>query len=232
MSVVSGAVSEAFKLANQVSPIILTNGIATLIPGGVLPIVAITEGLGFQTLTSLISNGSLPDQYFANYRPVQGGTLMKNEVAQYPFFTQQIAANAQIQQPLNISMLMYCPAGKSTPFSVKLALMSALKSLLDVHTSQGGTYTVVTPTRIYTNCLLTQIADVSDGQTNQSQWAYQWDFVQPLLTFPSSNGVQAAAMSMLSSGGTFLQSATGSLSWSGLAQQAFPQISNAFGKLF
>lgn len=225
-------VYEAFKLAYQVSPIILTNGIATLIPGGMLPIVAITEGLGFQALVSLASTGALPDQYFANYRPVQGSTLIKNTVAQYPFFTQQIAANAQIQEPLNISMLMYCPAGKSTPFTTKLAIMSALKSLLNVHNSQGGTYSVVTPSCIYTGCLLTQIADVSDGQTNQSQWAYQWDFVQPLLTFPEANGVQNAAMSMLSSGGTFLPNASGELSWSGLAQQAFPSVYNFAGNYF
>jgi len=223
---------EAFKLAYQVSPIILTNGIASLIPGKMLPIMAITEGLGFQTLVSLATTGALPNQYFANYRPLPGSTLMKNDIAQFPFFTQQIAANAQIQQPLNISMLMYCPAGESTPFTTKLAIMSALKSLLDVHTNQGGTYSVVTPSRIYTNCLLTQIADVSDTQTNQSQWAYQWDFVQPLLTFPSANGVQNAAMSMLSSGATFLPDASGALSWSGLAQQAFPSVYNLAGGLF
>lgn len=218
-------VSTAFSLAYQVSPIILTDGIATLIPGGALPIVAITEGFGFTTLTSLAKNGALPDQYFANFRPLPGSTLMRNDVAQFPFYTQQVAANAQIQQPLNISMLMYCPAGKDTPFTLKLAKMSALKSLLDVHTNEGGTYSIVTPTRVYTGCLLTQLSDVSSEETNQSQWAYQWDFVQPLLTFPNASGVQNVTMSMFSSGATMLPNASGALTWSGVAQAAFPMLS-------
>jgi hypothetical protein len=36
-----------FKLAFQLSPILLCNGIATDIPGGVLPIIAITEASHF-----------------------------------------------------------------------------------------------------------------------------------------------------------------------------------------
>jgi hypothetical protein len=147
---------------------------------------------------------------------------MRNDVAQYPFFTQQVAANAQIQQPLNVSMLMYCPAGKDTPYTTKLAIMSSLKSLLDVHTSLGGTYSVITPSWVYTNCLLTSLSDVSTEETNQVQWAYQWDFVQPLLTFPSFNTVESAAMSMLS-GPTF-PATNGALSWSGALQAAFPTI--------
>jgi hypothetical protein len=67
---------------------------------------------------------------------------------------------------------------------------------------------------------------VSSEETNQSQWAYQWDFVQPLLTFPNSSGVQNVTMSMLSSGATMLPNASGALTWSGLAQSAFPMLSN------
>lgn len=228
MNFLNSAISTAFKVANQLSPIILTDGIATLV-GGYLPIIAITEAVGILDLVSIANTGKLPDQYFANFRPVSGSTLIRNEVAQYPFFTQQIAANAQIQQPLNISLMMYCPAGKETSFTAKLAIMSSLKSLLDVHNSLGGTYSVVTPSWIYTNCLLVQIADASTEETNQSQWAYQWDFVQPLLTYPGANSVENAAMSMLSTGATFTPNASGALTWSGVAQSAFPNISKIGG---
>jgi len=224
-SLVSSATSEIFSLANQASPIILTNGIANSI-GGYMPIIAITEAVGLREIASLATTGEMPSQYFANFRPVPGSTLIKNEVAMYPFFTQQIAANAQIQQPLNVSMLMVAPAGQGTPFPTKLATMSAMKSMLDVHTNLGGTYIVVTPSWIYTNCLLTQISDVSTDETNQSQWVYQWDFVQPLLTFPGFNTVENAATSLLTDGGTFLPDASGSLNWSGVMQKA---SQNVFG---
>lgn len=224
-SLIGSATSEIFALANQASPIILTNGIAKAV-GGYMPIITITEAVGLRDIASLITTGSTPQQYFANFRPVSGSTLMKNEVAMYPFFTQQIAANAQIQQPLNVSMLMVSPAGQGTSFPTKLATMSAMKSLLDVHTNLGGTYIVVTPSWIYTNCLLTQISDVSTDETNQTQWAYQWDFVQPLLTFPGFNTVESAATSLLTSGGTFLPDASGGLSWSGVIQKA---SQNLFG---
>lgn len=222
--IIGSATSAVFSLANQASPIILTNGIAQSVPGGYLPIIAITEAVGIREIASLIGAGEFPSQYFANYRPVSGSTLIKNEVAMYPFFTQQIAANAQIQQPLNVSMLMVAPAGQGTAFPTKLATMSAMKALLDVHTNLGGTYIVVTPSWIYTNCLLTQISDVSTSETNQTQWAYQWDFVQPLLTFPGYNTVESAATSLLTAGGTFLPNANGALSWSGALQKASQSV--------
>ena len=219
-------ISEAFKLAYQVSPIVLTNGIATLV-GGYLPIVAITQGLNIGTLATLVDKGTL-NQYFANFRPLPGSTLIDNQIAEFPFYTQQVAANAQIQQPLKVSLLMVSPAGNGTSFTNKLAVMTTLKSLLDVHNNQGGTYTVLTPSRIYTNCLLRQIMDVSTSETNQDQWAYQWDFVQPLLTFPGIEGIQSMLMSGFSNQSTMLPNPKGELTWSGLAQSAFPTVSGWF----
>ena len=222
--------SAAFTLAYEVSPIIFTGGLASFSPVGI-PIVAITEALSAAYTTNpfklLSSQGiTLPNQPFFTYRPLPGSTLWKSDIAEFPFFTNQVAANAQIQQPLNVSMLMVAPAGQGTAFPTKLATMSALKALLDVHTNLGGTYIVVTPSWIYTNCLLTQISDVSTSETNQTQWAYQWDFVQPLLTYPGFNTVESAATSLLTAGGTFLPDASGALSWSGVLQKA---SQNVFG---
>jgi hypothetical protein len=125
-------------------------------------------------------------QAFANFRPLPGSTMVRYQVAEYPFYTQQIAANASIKQPNAISMLMYCPASPVVTLTYKLAIMSALQATLDYHIQAGGTFTVITPALIYTDCLLVGVTDVSTEQTNQPQWAYQFDFMQPLLTFDSS----------------------------------------------
>lgn len=207
---VAGIFTGIYGAAFQISPIILTNGIASRTLSGLSIGTSASSalknfGVPLSTLTELgalnFVNGSL-DQSFANYRPLPGGTILKYQIAEYPFYNQQIAANASIQQPNNISLLMYCPANKNTNVTVKLAIMSALKATIEAHIQSGGTFTVLTPSQIYTDCLLTGITDVSTEATNQAQWAYQWDFVQPLLTFPSGVGSFSNALQSAFGGGT------------------------------
>ena len=50
--------------------------------------------------------------------------------------------------------------------------------------------------------VLTGITDVSTEATNQAQWAYQWDFVQPLLTFPTGTGTFSNSLQSAFGGGT------------------------------
>lgn len=211
---VAGIFTGIYGTLFQVSPIIMTNGLVSsfvnsfgnllnLGPGGVAQLQSI--GVPISALTEIgalnLSNGT-PDQAFANYRPLPGGTLLKYQIAEYPFYNQQIAANASIQQPNNISLLMYCPANKNTNTTLKLGIMSAVKATVESHVQSGGTFTVLTPSQIYTDCLLTGITDVSTEATNQAQWAYQWDFVQPLLTFPSGIGSFSRTLSSQFGGGT------------------------------
>jgi len=211
---VAGIFSGIYGAAFQVSPIILTNGLASNILGSISGTLGITGsllgtikslGLPLSTLTEIgnlnVVNGTA-DQAFANYRPLPGSTILKYQVAEYPFYNQQIAANASIQQPNNISLLMYCPANKNTNVTIKLAIMSAVKATVEAHVQAGGTFTVLTPAQIYTDCLLTGITDVSTEATNQAQWAYQWDFTQPLLTFPSGKGTFNGMLNSAFGGGT------------------------------
>ena len=195
----AGVFSGIYGAAFQISPIILTGGIASSFGVGAIPISVITETAGLTIGTAV--SGSL-NQAFANFRPLPGSTLIRNQVAEFPFYTQQIAANAMIQQPLNISMLMYCPANQNTTVGLKLAVMTMLQATMQLHCQQGGTFTVMTPSQIYTGCLLTSISDVSSEETNQVQWAYQWDFVQPLITFPSLIPNLNPSLSSLTGGGT------------------------------
>ena len=172
----------AYKLSFQISPIILTGGIAQLIPGGMLPIISITEALNFTI--GLLSGGddvSL-DNFFANFAPMAGASLISNQYGEYPFANQSVAANAVITQPLNISMKMTCPARGTGGFAAKLATITALQAALAQHVNQGGTFTVATPSFVYTNCLLKDLRDVSTGNADQPQSMWQWDFYRPLLS--------------------------------------------------
>lgn len=203
----------AFKLACQLSPIILVNGIAGSGPFGMLPIIALTEGGG--AVGSLLS-GSLVtaavgavtsalagppenlDSFFANFQPLPGSTLIDNQYGTYPLASQQVAANAVIVQPLRVSLAMLIPVRNPFGYANKTATMMALQASLSSHVAQGGTFTVVTPTYIYTNCLLLSLRDISGAETKQSQYQWAWDFMQPLLTVQQIQQAQSSLMNQIS----------------------------------
>jgi hypothetical protein len=215
---------EIFKLGYQISPIILTNGVASLIPGQMLPIVALTESASF-TL-GLLSGTDVPplDSFFAHYRPLPGSTLVNNQIGNYPFANQEVAANAIIAQPLNVPMMMTCPARSNNGgYLGKLAIMSSLQKVLAQHNISGGTYIVATPSHIYTNCILLGMRDVSSSGGKQVQTDWQLDFVQPLISQTSAQQVYNTLMQKIDSG---LNTGTAP-TWSGLAQTIGSNLTTA-----
>ena len=209
----------AFKLQFEISPIIFVGGIAANVPGGMLPIISITESASFEFgLLSGSTNIDLSD-FFAYFRPLPGATLLANEIGKYPFANSAVAANAVIRQPNTLSMLMLCPARDEFAYANKLTTMISLQSALDQHTAQGGTFNVCTPSYLYTNMLLTRFSDASLGDTKQVQNAWQWDFESPLLAVQQAQQVQNNLMSQFTNGGQI----SGQPAWSGLS----PTVGNA-----
>lgn len=191
----------AYKLSFQISPIILNGGLASAIPGGMLPIISITESLNF--VSGLLGSGGEDvnlDGFFANFEPLPGTEMIDQTIGNYPFANQAVAANAVIAQPLPISLIMICPARETIGYATKLAVMTALKATLQQHNAQGGTYTVATPSGFYDNCLLVRVVDASAGQSKQAQDRWRWDFVQPLLTLQQAQQAQNSLMSKMSNG--------------------------------
>lgn len=203
---------QIWQLGFQVSPIILTDGIANSIPGGLLPIIAITEPANF---VEGLLGGSADiklDDFFASYVPLPGTTLQRNEVATYPFANQTVAANSIIAEPLTIAMGMVCPVRNG--YWGKLAIMSALQKTLQVHNQSGGLYTIVTPSNIYTGCMMTSMIDQGKGsRTKQAQTDWVLNFIQPLTSFSAAQTVKNALMNILSK----QTRQVGQPSWSSLA---------------
>lgn len=210
-----------FKLGYQISPVILTDGIAQAIPGGMLPIVTLTEGINL--ITGLISGGgSLNlDNFFAHWRPIPGATLVRQDVGNYPFANQAVAANATIQQPTNVSMLMACPAKGSGAFAKKLMTMQSMFAAINLHNTSGGSYTIATPSGFITGCLLRQVTDITEGSPGQPQSLWRWDFEKPLISAAQAQQTLSALMSKLDSG------VSTPLSWSGKLPNVGTSISNA-----
>jgi hypothetical protein len=220
-----------FTLTFSASPIILTGGLASFIPGGLLPIIALTDAVSF--VGGIFSGSDVldSDNFFAKFTPLPGSTLIEQQVATYPFANRNVAANATIQQPLNLSMLMICPAGPSGGYLTKLATMVALQASLDQHNKLGGLYTVMTPAGFYTDLILTSVSDVSNAATHQAQNAYKFDFTKPLISLASAQQAENALMNTITNGGLTdgAQSGLSMLAGSSSAAQAPALFNGAAG---
>lgn len=187
----------------------LTHGLAENVYGGMIPIISLTDPGNFPDgLLGESGNLSL-DDFFAHYVPVDA-SLVDQEVALYPFANQAVAANAIIVNPLSLALRMICPVKDKGGYSRLISIMANLQAQLTKHNLAGGTYTVATPSLIYTECLLRRFVQVSQGPTQaQSEW--RWDFMQPLLTLSQSVQSQNNLMNKLSAATAF----KGAPTWSG-----------------
>lgn len=226
----SGVSREIFRLAYEFSPIVLTgeSQLTQFIPGGMLPIIALTEGVNFvRGLLQGAEDRNLND-FFASFKPQPGTTLIDNQIGTYPFADQAVAANAVIVQPRHVSLKMTSPARGEGGYLTKLATLTALQAALQLHNTTGGTYIVATPGFIFTNCVMTGLRDISDHSTKQVQTDWQFDFMQPLLTFSQAEGTQNNPMRLLAAGVPTPGDQSGLLTTIGnLISGAFPSLAPA-----
>lgn len=194
-------VRTAFELAYEVSPILLEQGIAQNLSGGVLPILSATELFDVPGLLNTIGTGTSTSEFFAHFKPLSGSTLTEWQFAEYPFANMQMAANAVIQMPLKISLAMVAPARTPAGYITKKAQFTALQGMIQSHIQQGGYFTVATPAFIYTNCLLKSIRDITPAGDKQVQYIYQWDFEQPLITEQAAKTVIGGILKNIQNGG-------------------------------
>lgn len=207
----SGA-SAQFSAVYTQSPIYLVNGIAAGAPGGILSLSA----------PSLLPKG------FAQFRPVSGASLLKNECAQYPMGNQAVAGNAMIAQPTRISIEMVCPANAATvSYGGKSAIISALIASLKQHNASGGVYTVYTPAFTWNNSVMLDFRDVTPADIRQTQAVFVLDFFNPLITVADAQAAQGSLYQALTNGVPIIGQpsfSTGSTSPSALANLPVPDL--------
>lgn len=199
---------ELYKLGFEISPVILCDGIAQSIPGGMLPIVALTQSASF--VTGLLG-GAMEltdlDKYFCHWRAAQGATMIDYDIGRYPFANQAVAANALLAQPLRVTMLMDAPVNDNTGAMTKLVTLSALQAVLQAHANLGGTYIVATPAFIYNSCILKTVRDVTGSNDPLPQRQWLWDFEQPLITETGADQAINSYLSKIDNGDKTTESA-------------------------
>lgn len=174
-------VDTSIQLTFQVCPIILTGGVASQIPGGMLPMLHLfssqfsTGGLGLPFDVNNLDNA------FGAFNVLPGGTLVLQSIAKYPFANQDVAANAVIREPNTISVIMDAPMRGPRAFFQKMSVMTQLKGILDTHNNMGGLYVVCTPAYLYQNLVMVSLTDNSRGNNSLPQNAWRFDFEHPLV---------------------------------------------------
>lgn len=206
---ITTAFRDAYDLAFQISPIILNGGSVSNALGGMLPILGLVSELAGIAQGAATSGFGFEDFPF-RFVPIPGGTIINNAVGTYPFANQQVAGNAIIVQPKNISLLLIAPVNTTGGYLTKLPMITALQTSLQNHVNAGGTFHIATPGFLYTNCLLTAMTDVTSGETRQQQVQWQLDFVQPLITQQDANAAYSGLMQKIAGG-----SMVTSPAWSG-----------------
>lgn len=179
---------QQYQLAYQVSPLYLTGGITSNLPSAIQPFLSYVMPNAFTVLgppylpsAEKSYNTDDLDNAFGAFSIIPGGTLNKNTIAKYPFANQYVATNAAIREPLNLSLIWDTPMRGPGAWDIKLATMTSIKKILDAHVNIGGTFTVATPSFIYTNMLLTGLTDNSRGNIPLPQNAWRFDFERPLV---------------------------------------------------
>jgi hypothetical protein len=216
------------KLSFQVSPLWLTGPPIGATP---VPIIAFTDPTLFlqavqgqasttqtvQTQAQTSSASQSLDDAFGAFQVLPGGSLVKQEVAQYPFANQWIAGNATIFQPLELSLIWDTPMRGGNAWATRLSNITNLQARLTYHNNSGGTFTIVTPSFIYTNMIMTGMTDASRPQNPVPQNAWRFDFIKPLIMLSDAAAAQSALMAKLTAG------VTTDGSWSGVqAGQGLP----------
>jgi hypothetical protein len=171
-----------YRIQYEISPIALTGGIASNVPGGLLTIMALTQP---SSLTNPGSDFDL-DNAFAYFYPIPGSSLIETQIGQYPFQNTTVAANAILNEPLTCDLIMRCPCRDAGDYVTKKSIMTALQSTLAQHIAQEGLFSVSTPSFTWANCLLKSLVDVSGGESLQAQITWKWSFTQPLTSANTS----------------------------------------------
>jgi hypothetical protein len=174
------------KINFQITPIILTGGIAAQISGGQLPLINLLN-IGTTSSTEVTTLPGDLDEAFGAFNVLPGGTLVTQSIGKYPFANQDVAANAVIREPITISVIMDAPMRPLNHmenidvWAIKMTAFTALKEALERHNNSGGLYTIATPAYVYTNCIMLNMTDNSRGSNSLPQNAWRFDFERPLV---------------------------------------------------
>lgn len=196
VGLLAGSSRTAYDAIYQINPLFLQGGSFAGMPRGLYPFT----GLAGSLLGEVQGAVSSDEPYLGKWLPLPGAKMVSQSVATYPFASQQVAANATVQQPLTLSMLFVAPVHSSFGYMSKAAIFIAIQQALTQHNNAGGMYTIFTPSLFFQNGILLDVSDATSGDTKQVQVEWQFDFFFPLITQQAATAAFSSAMQKLAGG--------------------------------
>lgn len=197
---------KVYETAFGISPIFLVGGLADFlkIPGGVLPLALVTEGIA--NIASLVKGNGLTWGKTAQWLPVPGTQYYSGNLATVTYFNQITAANAVIKNPNKVSMQLIMPQSTIDGVISKVAKSAALSYAIEKHIEEGGYFTILTPFKIYFDCVLTSMTDMAPftDENKQVQYITRFDFTQVILQPDDVESALGSLMSKVSSKAPFV----------------------------
>lgn len=184
----------------QVSPIILTDGIAVNQPGQMQLLISLLAPPSLD-LGPNVKNLNPLDTAFGAFNVLPGGNLVAQTIPKYPLADMTMAANAIVRDPIQVSLIWDIPMKGRNTWGNRLSTMQNLKGILDSHNNAGGRYIILTPSYYYDNCIMVSLTDNSRGQGVLPQNAWRFDFERPqVVTTMDATGAQSILMRKITGG--------------------------------
>lgn len=133
------------------------------------------------------------------YLPLQRIELLNYSYSQYPYLNRETISNTSIKNPLRFQIQGVKPITSLNTMFLSLAVNIGLLELMDKYVAGGGTFTIVTPWGVLTNCVLEKIEGVQFMNDSGGQ-GFTFTF-QRVNIYEDTAGTQSNFIKALTAGG-------------------------------
>lgn len=133
------------------------------------------------------------------YLPLQRIELLNYSYSQYPYLNRETISNTSIKNPLRFQIQGVKPITSLNTMFLSLAVNIGLLELMDKYVAGGGTFTIVTPWGVLTNCVLEKIEGVQFMNDAGGQ-GFTFTF-QRVNIYEDTAGTQSNFIKALTAGG-------------------------------
>lgn len=135
-----------------------------------------------------------------HYDPIQRIELLKFSYPKSPFLNREAMANTSIKQPTTFSIMANKPITRINSFLLNFGTNQAILKVLNDYIKGGGTFTIVTPWEVITNCLCKGVDGVQLDKNDVGGQGFVFHFERANV-YSDTAGTLNSFMNSLTSGG-------------------------------
>ena len=134
------------------------------------------------------------------YDPIPRMELLKFSYPKTPFLSREAVTNSYIKETTNFQIIANKPITGFNSFLLNFATNQAILNVLDSYLKAGGTFTIISPWGVVTNCLCNLVEGIQIGQNDVGGQAFSFKFEKANI-YEDITGTLNPFMASLSAGG-------------------------------